>query len=436
MIVNINHIETEIIDQYLYDESTRPWIICFSGGKDSTMVLQLVWYALRHIPEELRTRKIFVLCNDTLVENPRIVQFIEKTLGKIQKAAAQEGMPITVHTTKPRLEESFWVNLIGKGYPAPNNVFRWCTERLKINPTTRFIVEKVNENGEAILLLGSRSDESTNRAKSIQKYEVHGQRLRKHLLPNTYVYAPIKDVLTNDVWQYLMQVPPPWGENNKELVTLYRNASGGDCPLVIDTSTPSCGNSRFGCWVCTVVNRDKSMEGLVENGELWMEPLLEIRDLLAQSRDRVDMREQRRRDGKDKPGTMGPYKPETRALFLKKVLKVQKEIQETQGDIELISHQELVAIQHIWLRDGIFKPLVSNIYNNIYDITIDMSKHEEKFRKEEELLKKSCKSHPKDFDLIQELLMLQKTKTLMLRKRGLQTDIENRLEKFIEETKN
>jgi hypothetical protein len=43
----------------------------------------------------------------------------------------------------------------------------------------------------------------------------------------------------------------------------YASASNGECPIQIDTSTPSCGNSRFGCWPCTVVDRDKASEGLL-----------------------------------------------------------------------------------------------------------------------------------------------------------------------------
>lgn len=43
----IEYIIDEILDQYAYaDESTRPWIIGFSGGKDSTVLLMLVWIAL------------------------------------------------------------------------------------------------------------------------------------------------------------------------------------------------------------------------------------------------------------------------------------------------------------------------------------------------------------------------------------------------------
>jgi len=437
MSLNIQHLENEIIDQYLYDEHpSRPWIIGFSGGKDSTMLLQVVWNALKRIEPILLTRQIYVVCNDTLVENPRIVKFINKTLKRIQKEANLNDFPIIVHQTMPNLENTFWVKLIGLGYPAPNKFYRWCTERLKIDPTTRFIKETTSMNEEAIILLGTRSDESSNRAASIKKHEVKGQRLRKHLLPNVFVYAPIKDVTTNEVWQYLNQVSPPWGGTHKELVTLYRNANAGDCPLVIDDTTPSCGNSRFGCWTCTVVNKDKSMEGLIDNGEEWMQPLADIRNFLIETRDNPEKYRQReRRDGSVHERFWGPYTFETRVEILRRILKAQKLIEASEG-FELITHQEMVLIQYYWFRDCFFKTKVSQVYNRIFKTQIDMSKQEEKHKQEADLLKKSCKQEPKDVEFIQDLLALQKTKTLMIRKRGLQSDIDNRLNQFIEELKN
>src|SRR5690606_32522619 len=97
------------------------------------------------------------------------------------------------------------------------------------------------------------------------------------------VYTPIQDWITDDVWTYLLQVPSPWGASNRDLAAMYRSANSGECPLVIDDTTPSCGNSRFGCWTCTVVTRDKSMEAMVDNGEEWMLPLLEFRDWLTET---------------------------------------------------------------------------------------------------------------------------------------------------------
>lgn len=430
MIEKIKHIENEIIDQFLIDDNNRPWIIGFSGGKDSSMLLQLVWSALRKIdPVIRRQRRLYLVCNDTMVENPKIVDYIYRTLKNIEKAAVRDGIDIVVEQTKPRLEDTFWVNLIGRGYPAPNSIFRWCTERLKINPTTKRILEKIDENGEVIILLGTRSDESSNRAKSLKKHQFGNSRLRKHPLPNAFVFAPISDVLTEEVWQYLISVPSPWNGRNGELVTLYRNASGGDCPLVIDTTTPSCGNSRFGCWVCTVVKKDSSMEALIDNGEDWMLPLLELRELLAESRDNLDWREVYRRTGQEGPG---PYKPHIRAMFLETLLEAQRQIQMTEPDTELITNQELVAIQVVWYRDGIFTHQVSDIYNRVYNYNImKADKIDNQKKKESDILSNVCKTNPQHVELISDLLNVQKTKILMRNKVGLSADIETQLERFL-----
>jgi DNA sulfur modification protein DndC len=433
-MIDIKFLEAEIRDQFFISDNNRPWIVGFSGGKDSTMLLQLVWNAIKYFSPEIRQmREIIVICNNTLVENPKILEYTDKVLHQIEKAAVEQDMPIRVQRTTPKLEDTFWLNLIGRGYPAPNNVFRWCTERLKINPTTKFIMEITNEKGEAIILLGTREAESTNRARSMRKHERSGQRLRKHVLPNAFVYAPIKDVTTNEVWQYLMQVPSPWGSNNRDLITLYRNATGGDCPLVIDTTTPSCGQSRFGCWVCTVVNKDKSMTAMIDNGEEWMLPLLEIRDLLAISRDSNQYRDTRRRDGTEKEGVLGPYRPWFRAKILEEVLKAQKAIQDEEPDISLVSYQELVGIQILWYRDSIFDHRVSDIYNHIYKSnTMKSDNFEEQKRRENDILKDVCKESPNDIPLINELLSLQKSKILLRKKRGLSDDLEQSLERFLE----
>jgi len=421
----------EIQDQYLEDDKNRPWIVGFSGGKDSTLLLQLTWLAVQEISEANRVRPIYVVCNNTLVENPKVLDYVDKVLSKIQQEAHNQSMPVFVKQTTPALEDSFWVNVIGKGYPAPNNVFRWCTERLKINPTTKFILEKISDSGEVIILLGTRSDESANRAKNLKKREVKGSRLRNHVLPNAYVYAAIKDVKTEDLWQYLAQVPSPWKASNKELISLYKNANSGDCPLVIDKTTPSCGNSRFGCWVCTVVKRDKSMEALIENGEEWMEPLMELRDLLARSRDDETVRMKKRRDGTEREGMLGPYKPDFRAEFLRALLVAQKEIKEAQPDMNLINYQELVAIQTLWHRDNIFSHHVSEIYAEIFKSKFEFDEDDIRSIEEKRLLREACKDNENDFNLINELLSLQKSKTILMNKRGLQTDLENHLEKTV-----
>ena len=118
----------EIRNVYLGDN--RPWIIGFSGGKDSTCLVQLVWNALSDLPPEKLQKKIYVISSDTLVESPAIVEQITSTLDKMDIAAKKQGIPISTNLIRPILDDTFWVCLLGKGYPAPSNIFRWCTDRL------------------------------------------------------------------------------------------------------------------------------------------------------------------------------------------------------------------------------------------------------------------------------------------------------------------
>jgi DNA sulfur modification protein DndC len=260
MSQRIKFIISELEDQYLAEDNNRPWIIGFSGGKDSTAMLQLVWLAVKQVPRELRKRDIYVICNDTLVENPIIVDYVNTVLKKIEKAAVEQDIPIKVKITRPRLEDSFWVNIIGRGYPVPNNVFRWCTDKMKVKPTARFITEQVAEDGEAIVLIGTRKSESATRARSIKKHEIRGKRLTKHThQANTYVYSPIRELMLEEVWYIINSMTSPWGADNSQLFQIYLDASADDyeCPTVVtDKSHSSCGQSRFGCWTCTVVKED------------------------------------------------------------------------------------------------------------------------------------------------------------------------------------
>lgn len=436
----IEYIIDEIMDQYMYADLTfRPWIIGFSGGKDSTVLLTLVWLALKKIKEtklvpfQLR-RPIYVVCNDTLVENPIISKYVDDVLGQIEKAAREQDMPIFVRKTIPRLEDTFWVNVIGKGYPVPNTAFRWCTERMKIKPTARFIIEQVDECGEAIILIGTRKAESATRARSIKKHERHGERLTHHtLLQNTWVYAPIKELMLEEVWYIINAFPSPWGSDNSTLFNIYMDASADDyeCPTVVtDKSHGSCGQSRFGCWICTVVKEDKSMRSLIKNGRDWMQPLYDFRVQLDQERNIIANRLPFRRDGRPAINDMGPYVFSYRASMLKRLLQVQKTLQEHDPKIKLISDQELIAIQVNWYRDFNFGYSVSDIYNSIYKTSLVMDENS-KNKLEADLMREVCKDNPEEGELIEQLLLLQKSKSLMKRRHGLPNDIETRLKEFI-----
>lgn len=282
--------EAKVHIKQAYKEDDRPWVVGYSGGKDSTVVVQLVFEALSEMPKEELHKKVYVISSDTLVETPLIINSINQTLRRIQDEALRRDLPVETHKVKPLIKQSFWVNIIGKGYPSPNQQFRWCTDRLKIDPANQFIMDKVSSFGEVIMVLGVREDESATRGNVIRSHTVEGKTFMRHsTLSNAYVYAPIRSFSLDDVWNYLLNQSSPWGDDNHDLHRLYQDSSSGECPLVVDKtikeSAGTCGNSRFGCWVCTVVNEDKALSGFIQSGHDWMKPLLDFRNWLSQIRD-------------------------------------------------------------------------------------------------------------------------------------------------------
>jgi len=370
--------------QGVYKEDTRPWIIGYSGGKDSTTSLQLVWYALSGLTQEERFKPVYVICSDTLVETPLIFDRITESIEKINHAAKEQNLPITATKLFPKIEESFWVNLIGKGYPTPSKAFRWCTDRLKIKTADRFILQKASEFGEIILILGVRKSESATRAQLMNLYKIKGSLLSRHSkFSQSFVYTPIEDFTKDDVWSYLLQNPNPWDLNNRDLLALYRSADSGDCPLVVDEVTPPCGNSRFGCWVCTVVAKDKAVQALIDNGEEWLEPMLEYRDMLAETQvieNKHIYRDYKRLNGsikfKKESNTLirGPYKFEYSQLFFKQLLETQKKVRTCGPNphINLILPEEIHEIRRIWrMSRGDWNDTLPQIYREVMGEDLD-----------------------------------------------------------------
>jgi len=263
---------------------------------------------------------------------------------------------------------------------------------MKIDPVSEFILDKVAKFGEAVVVLGSRSQESASRAQVIAKHKIDGSALSRHSsLPNAYTYMPIESWSADEVWMYLMSAPCPWGGSNQELLELYKGSNQGECPLVIDKSTPSCGNSRFGCWTCTVVTADKALHGLIESGADWMKPLLAFRNKLYMSRqpeNSEEYRNFRRRTGRVSYNSgdisddsvrevrhiPGPYWLSKRQEFLRELLTIEKDINESGESIELITRPELHMIRREWLRDPNepdWEDSLPRIYREVYGEDLD-----------------------------------------------------------------
>lgn len=434
----------EVKELYLADQI--PWVVGYSGGKDSTAILQLVWLAVSELEPEKRSKPVHVISTDTLVENPVVASWVTRSLQTMNRAAEERELPIRSHRLTPNVTDTFWVNLIGRGYPAPRPKFRWCTDRLKINPSNAFITNVVRKYGEAILILGTRKAESAIRSRNMMKYEADRKRGRLSPnanagLPNCLIFTPIEDWSNDDVWLFLMQVENPWGHTNKDLLTMYQGASpDGECPLVVDTTTPSCGDSRFGCWVCTLVDKDKSMQAMIQNDEEkeWMLPLLQLRNELDVQDDR-HLRDFRRMRGNvqlfhDRP-VHGPYVQSAREQWLRRVLEAQSWVRRNgpphMRDLELISLRELHEIRRIWVVEKHeFEDSLPRIYEEVTGQPFPGGSINDNvaFGADElEILKQICGDDQLHFELTRELLDIERGYRTMARRAGLFDTLEQAL---------
>lgn len=354
----------EIMIVYKHDD--RPWLIGYSGGKDSTLLVSLVYEAMKRIKEsgsEL-SKRVYIITSDTMVENPIVKEYMHSSSDSINKAAKNDGLNIQADVIYPDADQTFWSRVIGLGYPTPEPPgFRWCTERLKINPMNKYVNERIKESGEIVVLLGVRKGESLTRMKTITAREIEGKLLNMHNdIPNAYVYNPITEIPNDLVWEFLLKgdCKSPWGTDMKYLFNLYQgeNLSEEKSALgeVDRDKIPVTGNSRFGCWCCTMVKEDKSLQNFInksnEEDAKKLTLLRDFRNRLLEMREDANMRDSKRRNGtiyKKADGTfgMGPFTLEARRIILEGLLEL-----ENKTGLGLITLQELKVIDKMWDEEG------------------------------------------------------------------------------------
>lgn len=342
----------------VYQHDRRPWMIGFSGGKDSTLLVCLVMEMLQRLPAEKRNKTVYIVSSDTLVENPIVRDYMHRMSELINKNGTH--LNIRADIIYPKVEDTFWTKVIGLGYPTPEPPgFRWCTERLKIQPMNAYTLETIKNNGEVILLLGVRKAESTYRANNIRAREIEGKLLVPHKdIENAYVYNPLTEIPNEEVWKFLLKgdAISPWGSDNKYLFSLYQGENLGEEQSVIGEidkeRIPVTGNSRFGCWICTMVKEDKSLKAFIERGESWLIPLRDYRNWMLEMRSTPGARENKRRNGtmyRKPDGTLGtgPFTMETRQEMLRRLLQL-----EVDTGLSLITMEELKYIDVLWDSEG------------------------------------------------------------------------------------
>ena len=410
----------ELIEEikYVYKSDNRPWVIGYSGGKDSTTVVELVYKMLLTLPEDERNKNVYIVSSDTLIENPLIKIYLSKMNDMLGESAQRDGIPLKSVMVTPPANNSFWANVIGRGFPTPrmNGTFRWCTDRLKINPSADYIRKVIKEeNQEVVVLLGVRKAESIARKRRIEGRELANRLMNRHeTIQNAYVYNPIVELTTDDVWDVLLRLDggkTPWGSNNNELVSLYADADSGECPFAgiqAGGQTQSCGNSRFGCWVCTVVKEDKSLNGFIKSGHRELIPLAEFRSWLMEICDIDKYREKKRRNGtvyETKNGDMGygPFTWEARKLILTKLLETQEKM-----GYELISISELKAIDEIWDDElDLSRRTLVELYRNITGKTLPWDQYKKALIDDmtEQNLEILAEDNGVPFDLVRNIML-------------------------------
>lgn len=414
MIQEYKDIKEEMKRVYLHDQ--RPWMIGYSGGKDSTLLCQLVFEMLQELPEEDRKKKVYIVTSDTLVENPIVKNYMHKMNKAINEASQQKKLNIEAHMLYPETKNTFWSLVIGLGYPTPEPPgFRWCTERLKINPSNAFTYNTIKKDGEIVILLGVRKAESASRSRSISSREIEGKLLTRHdQIAKAYVYSPLSEIRNENVWEYLLQGDgmSPWNTDNKYLYSLYQGEALGEEDSVVGQVNKDnmkvTGNSRFGCWICTMVKEDKSLKNFIDHGATELIPLRDFRNWLVELRSDVNARDYRRRNGtvylmSNGEFGRGPFTMETRKEILRRLLKLEMET-----GFELITIQELKMIDKMWEDEGdLSRRALVDIYYDVKKERLPWDNYKKaKYDSETlDVIKQLCDKHEVPFDLMSKLMI-------------------------------
>lgn len=423
---------------YVYKHDDRPWLIGYSGGKDSSLLVTLVVETVLRLPEKERNKKIFIVTSDTGVENPIVKKYMHYSSQKINEFSRKSNANIVADIIYPDVSNSFWSLVIGLGYPTPEPPgFRWCTERLKIHPMNRYTNAIIEQFGEIILLLGVRKAESITRKRSISAREIEGKLLIPHSdIPKAYVYNPLTEIENNLVWEYLLKNDgiSPWGVDMKYLFSLYQGEDLGEEQSVIGQvdkdKVPVTGNSRFGCWCCTIVKVDKSLQRFIDNGSKELEPLRDFRDWLVGIRQNPEFRDNKRRNGKvyqkaNGEYGFGPFKLSARREILKRLLVLQRNT-----GFELITNDELKAIDSIWDSEGdLTKRLLVDTYYEVFGKRLPWDEYKEPLYDLEIIdeLKKAAEKSEIPFELITKLIVMINANKYIAKSTGLKKEFDKLL---------
>lgn len=298
------------------------WVVCYSGGKDSSCVATLVPQLIDNgnVP---RPKSLRFLYADTRMELPPLRNAAMGVMERLR----EKGYRCEV--VLPKMEDRFMVYMLGRGVPPPSNTFRWCTAQIKIEPMMAALKTLREQNGKKFLMLtGVRVGESAARdariALSCGKNGAEcGQGWFQQATPEAVAdtLAPILHWRVCHVWKWLRQWAPMAGYPTERVADSY----GGDEAEEV--------NARTGCVGCNLASRDTALETLLKDDRWeYLRPLTQLRPLYAELKKpwrRLRKRGREfRKDGKlvKNPNRMGPLTLDARRFGLEQVLRIQDEV--------------------------------------------------------------------------------------------------------------
>ncbi|RSV41507.1 phosphoadenosine phosphosulfate reductase [Sphingomonas sp. ABOLE] len=355
-IVQAEFVEMTVASLLAYWDQHEHIAVAWSGGKDSTALVTLV-VNLIEAGKLPRPKKLYVFYADTRQELPPIQRSAELIMEKLR-----ERDWIEVIVVRANLDKRFWVYILGRGVPPPNNnTLRWCTRQIKVEPMTSALEQALQGiEGSALMLTGVRQGESAVRdgriAMSCSKDGAEcGQGWYQQVLPEAKgirgrvaTLAPLLHWRVCTIWDWL-KVFAPMPEFGAWPTQILADAYGGDDATELA--------ARTGCIKCPLASADTALDYIMTL-DAWahLEPLNRLRALHEWLRKPA---QRLRKAGAEllksgelakNPQRMGPITLEARLQALGELLAIQAEINAAAASrdrpgIDLINAEEEARIR-------------------------------------------------------------------------------------------
>ena len=380
-------------------EGGRPLVIAYSAGKDSSVMLDLVFEAALQVKAAgLPLPNIIVTHANTGIENPAYQTVAFAEISRIRAFAAKHELPLRVDIAAPLFNDTWAMKILsGRGIPTfANSPTRDCSVSLKVVPQERQrkkVLQELNEEGDPVLLVGTRFEESAERkARMLSRGETDVEpwletvRNKKgDIVRQEARLSPLAFWTQEDVWVRLAELVDGKRQsytNAKDVWKAYADGGNSGCAVIGDdalkATAKACG-ARFGCALCAAVGRDKSLEAMIEadpeNG--YLQNLNRLQRFIVDTQYDLERRNWLGRTI-DKDGYIA-IQPDTYSpAMLRELLAMSMTIDRDEAAaaqllgrsprFELVSVQQLIGIDAVWSAQGIFpRPFEAiRVWEDIY----------------------------------------------------------------------